>query len=61
MMLRYKNKQYVLTTPILEVNKETTNPKDMFNYDQDVDDATKVSCILIATMTPKLQKTYEDY
>lgn len=33
----------------------------MDEYNQHIDDATKVACIMIATMTLELQKTYEDY
>lgn len=61
MMLRYENKEFVLPTPFLEINKETATPEELDDYDHLVDNATKVSCIMIMIMAPTLQKTYEDY
>lgn len=60
MMLRYEKKEYVLDTPVPEIDKEFASPKEIVEYNQHVDDATKVTCIMIATMVPKLHNTYED-
>ncbi|KAL7609821.1 uncharacterized protein LOC111881525 [Lactuca sativa] len=35
--------------------------KPIASYKKDYDDATKVSCIMVATMAPELQRFYEDY
>lgn len=35
--------------------------KEIALHKQHVDDATNVACIMIATMVPDLQKSYEDY
>lgn len=59
--LRYENKEYVLKNLIPYIDKDSTTPKELAEYNQYVDDATKVTFILIATMAPELQKTYDDY
>ena len=33
----------------------------LVDYNQHIDDATKVICIMIATKIPKIQKIYKDY
>ncbi|KAI3780225.1 hypothetical protein L2E82_10196 [Cichorium intybus] len=39
----------------------TTTPEEIASYTKHSDDATKVACIMIATMNPKLRRIYEDY
>ena len=36
-------------------------PKKIVEYRDHCKDATKVSCIMVATITPKLQWFYKDY
>lgn len=40
---------------------ETTTPEEISVNDKRVNDATEVACIMIAIMSPELQKYYEDY
>lgn len=57
----YKHKEYVRKNPIPEIEKDTTTLEKLTNYNQHVDDATNFTCIMISTMSPDLQKSYEDY
>ncbi|KAI3723297.1 hypothetical protein L2E82_34775 [Cichorium intybus] len=61
MALRYENKEYVLETELVDVDPETATPEEIASYQKHSDDATKVACIMIATMNPELQRIYEDY
>ena len=61
MTLRYENKQYVLDNQVPDINKETATPEELAEYTQQTEDTIKFACIMIATMAPELQKTYEDY
>ncbi|KAI3790954.1 hypothetical protein L2E82_04413 [Cichorium intybus] len=61
MTLRFENKKYVLDTELVEVDPDTATPEEVASYQKHVDDATKVACIMIATMNPELQRIYEDY
>ncbi|KAI3790532.1 hypothetical protein L2E82_03639 [Cichorium intybus] len=61
MALRFKNKEYVLDTELIEVDPETATTEEYASYKKHVDDVTKVACIMIATMNPKFQRFYEDY
>lgn len=59
--MRYDNKECVLDNPIPEISMKTATPKDVATNAKHVDVATKVACIMIAIMSPELQKYYEDY
>ncbi|KAI3698995.1 hypothetical protein L2E82_42959 [Cichorium intybus] len=61
MALRYDNKEYVLETELVDINPETATPEEIALYQKHSDDATKVACIMIATMNPELQRIYKDY
>ncbi|KAI3699760.1 hypothetical protein L2E82_44271 [Cichorium intybus] len=61
MALRFEHKEYVLETELVEVDPETATPEEVASYTKHSDDATKVACIMIATMNPELQRIYEDY
>ncbi|KAI3767607.1 hypothetical protein L2E82_17860 [Cichorium intybus] len=61
MALRYENKEYVLETELVDIDSETATPEEIASYQKHSDDATKVACIMIATMNPELQRIYEDY
>ncbi|KAI3790215.1 hypothetical protein L2E82_03091 [Cichorium intybus] len=61
MDLRYENKEYVLETELVDIDPETATPEEIASYQKHSDDATKVACIMIATMNPELQRIYEDY
>ncbi|GJV38393.1 hypothetical protein Tco_1410870 [Tanacetum coccineum] len=57
--LRYKNKEYVLNEQIPTINDDSTQ-KEMEAHQKHYDDANKVSCIMASSMSPKLQKTFEN-
>ncbi|KAI3505753.1 hypothetical protein L1887_27969 [Cichorium endivia] len=61
MALRFENKEYVLDKELIEVGPDTTTPEEYASYKKHYDDATKVACIMVATMVPELQRFYEDY
>lgn len=61
MTIRYKNKEYVLDNVTIEIDELITTHEELALHKQHVDDAMKVACIMIATMVPDLQKSYEDY
>ncbi|KAI3711037.1 hypothetical protein L2E82_40840 [Cichorium intybus] len=61
MALRFEHKEYVLETELVEVDPDTATPEEVAAYTKHSDDATKVACIMIATMNPELQRIYEDY
>ncbi|KAI3496699.1 hypothetical protein L1887_39071 [Cichorium endivia] len=61
MTLRYENKEYVLETELVDIDPDTATPEELASYQKHSDDATKVACIMIATMNPKFQRIYEDY
>ena len=60
MVTRYENKEYVLDKE-LKVPELTATPEELADYEVHKSDATKVACIMMATMTAELQKSYEDY
>ncbi|KAI3515635.1 hypothetical protein L1887_14536 [Cichorium endivia] len=61
MALRYENKEYVLETELVDIDTDTASPEEIALYQKHCDDATKVACIMITTMSPELQRIYEDY
>ena len=61
MALRYEDKEYVLEKPLNEIDESKATTEEITEYGVHYKDATKVSCIMVATITPKLQRFYEDY
>ncbi|KAI3522610.1 hypothetical protein L1887_00532 [Cichorium endivia] len=61
MALRFEHKEYVLETELVEIDNDNATPEEITQYAKHTDDATKVACIMIATMNPELQRIYEDY
>ncbi|KAI3780034.1 hypothetical protein L2E82_09888 [Cichorium intybus] len=61
MALRFEHKEYVLETELVEIDPDTATPEEIAQCTKHSDDATKVACIMIATMNPELQRIYEDY
>ena len=59
--LRYEDKEYVLDKEFKELDEATLSPEEYAEYKKHYEDATKVACIMVATMTPELQRFYEDY
>ncbi|KAL4567872.1 hypothetical protein LXL04_023468 [Taraxacum kok-saghyz] len=57
--LRYDDREYVLDTPIAPIDEFSTEEDIAANH-KHVEDSKKVSCIMIAAMSPELQKTFEN-
>ncbi|GKD43793.1 hypothetical protein Tco_1268438 [Tanacetum coccineum] len=57
--LRYKNKEYVLDEQIPRINNDSTQ-EEIEAHQKHYDDANKVSCIMASSMSPELQKTFEN-
>ncbi|TLX69973.1 DDE-type integrase/transposase/recombinase, partial [Labilibacter sediminis] len=59
--LRYEDKEYVLERELIEIDENTATPEEKEAYNKHYADATKVACLMVATMPPELQRFYEDY
>ncbi|GJR13998.1 retrotransposon protein, putative, ty1-copia subclass [Tanacetum coccineum] len=57
--LRYENKEYVLDEQIPIIDNDSTQ-KEIEAHQKHYDDANKVSCIMATSMSPELQKTFEN-
>ncbi|GJZ82659.1 putative RNA-directed DNA polymerase [Tanacetum coccineum] len=57
--LRYENKEYVLDEQIPTINDDLTQ-EEIEAHQKHYDDANTVSCIMASSMSPKLQKTFEN-
>ncbi|KAL7601099.1 hypothetical protein Lser_V15G26807 [Lactuca serriola] len=61
MAFRYEEKEYVIDEKLKEIDETKASTEEIAEYRDHEKDATKVSCIMVATMTPELQRFYEDY
>ena len=61
MVTRYEDKEYVIDKELKEIDETIVTPEVVTEYRAHEKDATKVSCIMLATMTAELEKSYEDY
>lgn len=61
MITRYEDKEYVLDKELKEIDETTATPQEIAEFRAHERDATKVACIMMATMTAELQKSYEDF
>ena len=61
MVTRYEDKEYVLDKELKELDESTVTPEKIAEFRTHERDATKVACIMMATMTAELQKSYEDF
>lgn len=61
MKLCYENKEYVLENHVSEIDEAIGTLEEIYDHKQHIDDATKFICIMIAIMSPDLQKSFEDY
>ncbi|GJU76400.1 retrotransposon protein, putative, ty1-copia subclass [Tanacetum coccineum] len=57
--LRYENKEYVLDEEIPTIDDDSTQ-EEIEAHRKHYDDANKVSCIMASSMSPELQKTFEN-
>lgn len=61
MAIRFEDKEYVLERPLDEIHEEKATPEEKVAYMKQYNDATKVDCIMVATMNLELQRHYDDY
>ena len=54
MDLLFEGKEYILEEKLVEIDEATATPKQLASYKKYYDDATKVACIKVATLIPKL-------
>ncbi|GKE43669.1 hypothetical protein Tco_1470953 [Tanacetum coccineum] len=57
--LRYENKEYVLDEQIPTIDDDSTQ-EEIEAHQKHYDDANNVSCIMAASMSPKLQNTFKN-
>ncbi|GJU11493.1 retrotransposon protein, putative, ty1-copia subclass [Tanacetum coccineum] len=57
--LRYENKEYYLDKQILTIDDDSTQ-EEIEAHRKHYDDANKVSCLMASSMSPELQKTFEN-
>ncbi|GJS57613.1 retrotransposon protein, putative, ty1-copia subclass [Tanacetum coccineum] len=58
-MVSYENKEYVFDEQIPTINDDSTE-EEIEAHQKHCDDANKVSCIMASSMSPELQKTFEN-
>ncbi|KAI3700614.1 hypothetical protein L2E82_45250 [Cichorium intybus] len=61
MALRFEDREYVLEKELIEVDPDTATPEEYASYKKHYGNATKVACIMVATMVLELQRFYKDY
>ena len=54
MVTRYEVKEYVLDKELKEIDEATATPEEVAEYKTHEKDATKVSCIMLATMKTEI-------
>lgn len=54
-------KNNVLEEKVVEIDEATATSQQLASYKKHYDNATNITCIMVATMIPKLQRFYEDY
>ncbi|KAJ1257246.1 hypothetical protein BS78_K143600 [Paspalum vaginatum] len=59
-VLKHLKKEYVLGQPYPEEPKSGASAADRMAYDKHCNDSLDVGCLMLATMSPNLQKQYED-
>ena len=58
-VLRHKKKEHVLTQPVPKEPHNKVSQADKDKYTKFIDDELDVSCLMVATMSPDLQKRFE--
>ncbi|CAH1418453.1 unnamed protein product [Lactuca virosa] len=61
MVTRYEDKEYVLDKELKEIDESSATPLEIADFRTHERDATKVACIMLATMTAELQKSYDEF
>nr|KAJ0214819.1 hypothetical protein LSAT_V11C400220920 [Lactuca sativa] len=57
--LKLEKKDYVLDEPILKELPANAPKASKYAREKHVNDSTEVACIMLATMTPEIQKTFD--
>ena len=60
MITRYEDKEYVLDEKLEKIIPDVATPEELAAFEAHEHDATKVYCIMLATMNSEFQKSYED-
>ena len=58
-VLRAESKMYILEEPIPDEPEQQSGPVRR-NWEKHVDDSLKVTCLMLACMSPELQQTLEN-
>ena len=61
MVTRYEEKEYFLDKEFKEIDEFDATPHEIVDFRAHEKDATKVACIMLATMSVELQKSYKDF
>ena len=61
MVTRCEDKEYALEKKLKEIDESSATPEEIAEYRTRDKVATNMSCIMLATITVELQKSYEDY
>ena len=61
LVTRYEEQEYVIDKGLKVIDVFSATLEEIVEYTSHDKDATKVSCIMLATMTTELQKSYEDF
>lgn len=56
--MRYKNKEYVHDEDVQKLSENHTE-EEVAAYNKNYDEATKVTCLMLATMYSELQKDFK--
>lgn len=59
-ILKQDKKEYFLDTQYPDEPVENTSATDRSAYEKHMNDSLDVSCLMLATMSSKIQKKYED-
>ena len=59
-VLKHEKKLYVLEGPLADEEPAGANRAEREAYQKHINDRSEVSCLMMATMIPELQKQFED-
>jgi hypothetical protein len=59
-VLKHQKKEHVLDAPLLDPPVDTATCVEQDLYEKKCDESNEVSCIMLVSMIPDLQKRFED-
>jgi hypothetical protein len=59
-ILKHQNKKHVLDAPLPDSPTDTATRAERDRYEKKYDESNEVSCLMLVSMTPDLQKCFED-